>query len=113
MDQGKINTIKYIQAKLINIWYRKNIPGIYMDSRMIIRVAKKGAIYLPRRILRELKISEGDYLIARVKDDKIILEVLPDPFLLAVKEKKWAETSVEEFEEESLREQEAYAKGSS
>ncbi len=84
-----------------------------MSYQAIIRVARKGAIYLPRKIMRKLGISEGDYLIVRVKDDKIVLELLPDPFLLAVKGRKWAETTVKEFEEESLREQEEYVEGSS
>ncbi len=83
-----------------------------MKYRAIIRVARKGAIYLPRKIMRELGIGEDDYLIVRVKDDKIILELLPDPFLLAVKGSKWAKTTVEEFEEESLREQEEYVENS-
>ncbi|RLG81062.1 MAG: AbrB/MazE/SpoVT family DNA-binding domain-containing protein [Thermoprotei archaeon] len=77
-----------------------------MSQRIIIRVCKKGAIYLPRKIMRDMGISEGDYLLVRIKGNKLIMEVIPDPFLLAVKTKKWAKTTVEEFERESEIEQE-------
>ena len=41
----------------------------------------------------------------RVEGNKLILEFIPDPLLLAVKTKKWAKTTVEEFEKESESEQ--------
>jgi len=77
-----------------------------MKDRIILRVCKKGAIYLPRKIMREMNINEGDYLLVRIKDNKLIMEVIPDPFILAVKTKIWAKTTVEEFERESEIEQE-------
>ncbi len=69
------------------------------------RVGRKGAIYLPRRLLERLGVSEGDQVLLRVENGKVILEFIPDPFLLAVKQKPWSETTVEEFERESEREQ--------
>lgn len=81
--------------------------------RFVLRVGRRGAIRLPRRVMRELGINEGDYLIASVKGDKIILEVMPDPFLLAVRTKKWATVSIEEFERWSEVEQEESLKDTS
>ncbi len=41
----------------------------------------------------------------RVEGNKLILEFIPDPLSLALKAKKWAKTTVEDFERESEREQ--------
>jgi len=71
-----------------------------------VRIGKKGAIYLLRRVVRKLGLNEGDYLLLRIKDNRIIIDIIPDPFLLAVKSKKWAKTTIEEFEKESEQIQE-------
>ncbi len=71
-----------------------------------MRIGKKGAIYLLRRVVRKLGLNEGDYLLLRIKDNRIIIDIIPDPFLLAVKSKKWAKTTIEEFEKESEQIQE-------
>jgi len=69
------------------------------------RVGRKGAIYLPRRIMRTLGVREGDKVLIRVEGDKLVLEFVPDPLSLALRAKKWAKTTVEEFEAESEAEQ--------
>jgi len=69
------------------------------------KVGKKGAIYIPKRIAKLLNISEGDKVIMRVEGDKLILEFIPDPLSLALRVRKWARTTVEEFERESEEEQ--------
>lgn len=75
-------------------------------SQETIRVGKKGALYLPRRIMRELGIGPGDRAVVRViGGNKVLLEFIPDPLTLALRSKKWARTSVEEFEKESEEEQ--------
>ncbi|MCE4602731.1 MAG: AbrB/MazE/SpoVT family DNA-binding domain-containing protein [Desulfurococcales archaeon] len=71
-----------------------------------LRVGRKRAIYLPREILDALDLREGDPVVVKVEDNRIIIERAPDPFLLAARRSKWASTTVEEFEEESEREQE-------
>ena len=74
------------------------------------RVGRKGAIYIPRSILRQLGVEEGDQVVIRVEDEKrLILEFIPDPFLLAARRKPWARASVEEFERESEEEQLVWA----
>ncbi|BES80479.1 AbrB/MazE/SpoVT family DNA-binding domain-containing protein [Pyrodictium abyssi] len=77
-----------------------------MDLVAETRVGRKGAIYIPKGILRRLGVEEGDQVVIRVEDEKrITLEFIPDPFLLAARQKPWARTSVEEFEKESEEEQ--------
>ena len=76
-----------------------------MGQAVISKVGKKGAIYLPKHIMRTLGVREGDRVLMRVEGDKLVLEFVPDPFSLALKVKKWAKTTVEEFEAESEAEQ--------
>lgn len=72
-----------------------------------IRVGKKGAIYLPSKIRNKLGIREGDRALIKVEDNKVVIEFIPDPLSMALKVRKWAETTVEEFERESEEEQDA------
>ena len=75
-------------------------------SQTKLKVRKKGAIYIPKRILRKMNIKEGTPVLLKIEDNKLVLEIIPDPFTLALKTKKWAETTVEEFEKESEKIQE-------
>jgi|GEM_PF-690026 len=43
-------------------------------------------------------VREGDRVLMQVRDNKLVLEFVPDPSSLALKVKKWAKTTVEEFE---------------
>ena len=76
-----------------------------MSQVSVSKVGKKGAVYIPKRICERLGISEEDKVLMRVEGDKLVLEFIPDPLSLAVKIKKWAKTTVEEFEKESEGEQ--------
>jgi AbrB family looped-hinge helix DNA binding protein len=71
----------------------------------VSKVGKKGAVYIPKRICERLGISEEDKVLMRVEGDKLVLGFIPNPLSLAVKIKKWAKTTVEEFEKESEGEQ--------
>lgn len=73
--------------------------------QVISKVGSKGAIYIPKRIIEELKISKGDRVLMRVKGNRLILEFIPDPLSLALKVKKWTKITTENFERESEREQ--------
>ncbi|HDI46357.1 MAG TPA: AbrB/MazE/SpoVT family DNA-binding domain-containing protein [Candidatus Methanomethylia archaeon] len=66
--------------------------------KTILKICRKGAIYLSKKILESLGAQEGDHLSVKVENGKLILEVIPDPLLLAARTKKWAWTTVEEFE---------------
>jgi len=68
-------------------------------------VGRKGAIYLPKRVIELLGISEGDRVLIRVEGNRLVLEFVPDPLSLALKAERWARTIVEEFELESEAEQ--------
>jgi len=69
------------------------------------KVGKKGAIYLPKRILKHLGINEGDTVLIKPMKGRVVLEFINDPLSLALKVKKWAKTNVREFERESEEEQ--------
>ena len=64
---------------------------------LVSRVGRKYAIYLPKSIVRELNISEGDRVIITLEEGKIIIK--PVKKFLSRK-KYWTEISAEEIEEE-------------
>ncbi len=65
------------------------------------RVGRKNMLYIPKSIAEAVGIREGTVVKLRVKGNKVILEVVPDPFDLALNGSKFARTSFEEFERES------------
>ena len=80
-------------------------PVIFMSQVFMLKVGKKGAIYLPKQVIERLNISEGDKVLMKIEGNRLVLEFIPDPLSLALRVKKWAKTSVKEFERESEREQ--------
>jgi len=78
---------------------------ILLRQTIISKVGRRGAIYIPKSVLKRLGINEGDRVLIKLADNKVILEFISDPLSLALKIKKWAKTTVEEFEEESEEEQ--------
>lgn len=70
----------------------------------IVRVSRRNTIYIPKDIAEGLGISEGSYLELRVEEGKLIVTPIPDPFWLALKGPKFAETTVEEVERISVEE---------
>lgn len=76
-----------------------------LSQVLVSKVGKKGAIYIPKRVCEQLGISEDDRVLMRVEGDKLILEFIPDPLSLALKTRKWAKTTLEDFERESEEEQ--------
>ena len=76
-----------------------------MSQTIVSKVGKKGAIYLPKRVMRELGVRVGDRVLIRVEGNKLVLEFVPDPLLLALRVNKWTKTTVDEFEAESEAEQ--------
>lgn len=69
------------------------------------KVAKKFALYPPKKVVEQLNLKEGQAVAYEVAGQHLIVKPIQDPLELAVKSKKWAKTSVQEFEAESLREQ--------
>ncbi len=66
-----------------------------------VRVSKNFTIHLPKTVAETVGIKEGDTLMVTVEGRRIALEPLPDPFELALKAPKYAETTFQEFEEET------------
>lgn len=75
-------------------------------SEVEVRVSKKNTLYIPKSIAEALNIREGARLKMRVEGNKLVVEVIPDPFWLAFKGLKFSSTTFEEFEEESEKLQE-------
>ena len=75
-----------------------------------IRVGKRRTIVIPKAIAEALNIEEGSRLRVEVKGDRIILKVVPDAIWLSVHGEKFAKVTLKELEEESVEEQEKYAK---
>ena len=105
---------KWLKSTLISAWLAidylvdAELPGS-MTSPILerrLRIGKKRALYLPREILEAIGLQEGDLVVVRVENGRIVVEKVLDAFLLATKRRKWASTTVEEFEEESESEQE-------
>jgi antitoxin component of MazEF toxin-antitoxin module len=69
------------------------------------KVAKKFALYPPKKAVELLNLKEGQAVAYEVAGQHLIVKPILDPLELAVKSKKWAKTSVQEFEAESSREQ--------
>ncbi|RLE89249.1 MAG: AbrB/MazE/SpoVT family DNA-binding domain-containing protein [Thermoprotei archaeon] len=76
-----------------------------MSQTIILKVGKRELYIFPKKVMKELGIREGDLAYIQLEGNKIIIEFIPDPFTLAIKTKKWAKTTVEEFEKESEKEQ--------
>ncbi|HDJ89686.1 MAG TPA: AbrB/MazE/SpoVT family DNA-binding domain-containing protein [Thermoprotei archaeon] len=71
-------------------------------------IGKKYAIYLPKKIVKLLNLKEGDKIVFKIIDNKIVLEPIYDPIWLALHGKKFAKISPEEGERISLEEQKKY-----
>ena len=67
------------------------------------RVGKRNTLYPPKELLEAIGLKEGDLIVYRVEDDKLIIEPVVNPFDYALKVKKWAKTSLKEIEEFSLK----------
>ena len=65
-------------------------------------------MYPPKELMRRLGLKEGYKIVFRVEGDRLIVEKVKDPWMLALQTSKWAETSVEEFERESEELQEEF-----
>ncbi len=61
-----------------------------------IRVGKKYAIYLPKKIVEEVGIKVGDSLIAQVRGREIVLKHVEGKLRVA---KPWSKVKPEEVEE--------------
>lgn len=72
------------------------------------KVGKRSTLYPPKELMRRLGLKEGYKIVFRVEGDRLIIEKVKDPWMLALQTYKWAETTVEEFERESEELQEEF-----
>jgi len=63
---------------------------------MTIQVGKKYAIYIPKKIVDQVKIKEGDILLLYIEGDKIILKPVKRP---SSDIEYWGKVSPDEVEE--------------
>jgi len=76
-----------------------------MGTEAKIKVRKRNAVYIPKRIAKETGISEGTDLIISASGNTITLEVIDDPIELAIKGRKYANVAFKELEGISEEEQ--------
>jgi len=69
------------------------------------KVARKFALYPPKEMMVKLGLREGQTVRYEVVGGDLVVKPIEDPLDLALKSKKWAKTSIKEFELESEREQ--------
>ncbi|MHA1859826.1 MAG: AbrB/MazE/SpoVT family DNA-binding domain-containing protein [Candidatus Asgardarchaeia archaeon] len=72
-----------------------------MKSEVKVRISKKFTLYLPKAIVKAVGIKEGDFVRIKVEGSRIILELVQNPFDLALKGPKFAKTTFKEFEKDS------------
>jgi len=65
---------------------------------LIVRICKKNAIYLPKKITERLNLREGDLLLVEIEENSIVMKPLPR---LLKKRRIWSTTTIKELEEES------------
>ncbi|MET1159479.1 MAG: AbrB/MazE/SpoVT family DNA-binding domain-containing protein [Thermoprotei archaeon] len=70
-------------------------------SEFRARISKKNTLYLPKAVTKALGLSEGSVVKIYVEDNRIIIEPVENPFEYALKCRKYAKTTHEEFERES------------
>ena len=73
-----------------------------------VRVSRGNTIRIPKVISEAVGISEGDYVVLRVEGSRIVIERVENPFEYALRVRKFAEVTFEEFERESEEVQDRY-----
>lgn len=81
-----------------------------MNPTIEVKVGKKNALYIPKRVAQTSGIQEGATVLLKAQKHKIIVELVEDPVKLALKAPKFASITIAEAEKISLEEQEKHAK---
>ena len=80
---------------LVRKFFILQIGQVIMVSQTI-QVGKKYAIYLPKKIVEEVGIKEGDVLIVQVRGKELVLKRVEKELKIG---KPWAKIRAEEVEE--------------
>lgn len=76
-----------------------------MGPTVKARIGRKYALYLPKAVVKELDLKEGDKVLLSVAGDKVIVQTLQDPIKLALTGKKFASLTLETAERISIERQ--------
>lgn len=76
-----------------------------MTLKIRSHIRKRHAVYLPQKIVRHLKLTEGDSIEITVVDNEIHIRPIPDPLRLALHGEKFTSISPETIEQISEEEQ--------
>jgi AbrB family looped-hinge helix DNA binding protein len=82
-----------------------------MGQAVQAKIGRKYAIYLPKAIVKELDLKEGEKVLLSVAGKSVVVHSLDDPIRLAISGKKFASITPEEAERISLEQQRRAAKG--
>ena len=80
-------------------------------SKVMGRVGKKYAVYLPKAVANAAGLKEGDKIEFDVTGGAVALRVIHDPLELALTGSKFGSMDPRELEEISVEEQERYEEG--
>ncbi len=72
-----------------------------MNLKVICRIGKQRALYIPKSIAEALRIDEGTLVKLQVVKGKLVVKPLLDPFKIALEYPKFAKTTFREIEETS------------
>ena len=73
-----------------------------------VRVGRRRTITIPKKVADLIGLREGQKLLLKVEDKKIILEPIIDAVWLALHGEKIVEITLRELEEESIEQQKKY-----
>ena len=77
-------------------------------TRQVVQLGKKYALYIPKSVVAELGLREGDYLLLETREGRIVLQPIRPPRL---PERYWATVTLDEIEEEGEKLTEAMEGG--
>jgi antitoxin MazE len=80
-------------------------------SDLLVRIGKKRTLVIPKKIAKELGISENTLMKLDVEGDKIIMTPLMDAVWLSIHGEKFCRITLKELEEESVAEQKKRIEG--
>ncbi|MEM0008539.1 MAG: AbrB/MazE/SpoVT family DNA-binding domain-containing protein [Thermofilum sp.] len=107
---------KHGLERLARIWFGgecfyPGFPGytwLWLVARIVVRVGRNYAVYLPKRVVEELKLKEGEKLILTVEGQSIVLRRPLDFFEEIRRSPKRLRLTPEEFEKTSVEAQEEH-----
>jgi len=98
---------RWLLLRKVFIWLCQVYPGDTGLSLVVsVKVGRKYAVYLPKRVVETLDIKEGDKLVLVVRGDSIVLRKAVDFFEASLRTPKRLKLTPEEAEEASLEFQE-------